>query len=135
MKIAFPSRQPQSRTSGFTLIEVLIALTISGLLIGFAVSQVGQIAIERIALQERLAAETVAWNKLMDQYQLVEGWVERSSASESSGEEEAIGRNWQWTLQAESTLAEDFYRYEVEVFPEDNTDSNAALLAAYFIVE
>jgi type II secretion system protein I len=135
MKIAFPSRKLPGSSQGFTLIEVLIALTISGLLIGFAVSQVGQIATERIELQERLAAETVAWNKLMDQYQLVEGWVERSSAAESSGEEEAIGRDWLWSLQAESTLAEDFYRYEVAVFPQDDTESNTALLAAYFIVE
>lgn len=123
------------KASGFTLIEVLIALTISGLLIGFAVSQVGQIAVERIALQERLAAETVAWNKLMDQYQLVEGWVDRSRSAESSGSEQAIGRVWQWQLEAESTLAEDFYRYQVEVFSENDSDSNMAQLAAYFIVE
>ena len=135
----------QWKESGFTLIEVLIALTISGLLIGFAVSQVGQIAAERIALQERLAAETVAWNKLMDQYQLVEGWVERTSSAESSGSEEAIGREWNWQLEAESTFAEDFYRYQVEVFPgngsvlnsnsNSNSETNMALLAAYFIVD
>lgn len=127
------------KKNGFTLIEVLIALTISGLLIGFSVSQVGQIAAERIALQERLAAETVAWNKLMDQYQLVEGWVERTSSAESSGSEEAIGREWHWQLEAASSLAEDFYRYQVEVFPESgsdrNSETNMALLAAYFIVE
>jgi type II secretion system protein I len=124
-----------SQHKGFTLIEVLIALTISGLLIGFAVSQVGEIANERIALQERLAAETVAWNRLMEQYQLVEGWVERSTSAESSGTDEAIGRAWDWQLEAESTLAEDFYRYQVEVFPEGDTQTDMALLAAYFIVD
>lgn len=134
MKIACHSRI-NTLASGFTLIEVLIALTISGLLIGFAVSQVGRIASERIELQERLAAESVAWNKLMEQYQLVEGWVQRSSLAESSGTDEAIGRNWQWQLSAESTLAEDFYRYQVEVFPETDPDANMALLAAYFIVD
>lgn len=134
MKIVCPSRT-STLSSGFTLIEVLVALTISALLIGFAVSQVGQIAVERVELQERLAAETVAWNKLMEQYQLVEGWVERSNSAESSGSENSIGRSWQWQLQAESTFAEDFFRYQVEVFPEGNSETNMALLAAYFIVD
>lgn len=134
-------RQYKSRakTRGFTLIEVLIALTISGLLIGFAVSQVGQIASERIALQERLAADTVAWNKLMEQYQLIEGWAGNTvDASESSGSIETLGRSWDWGLEAEATLGENFYRYQVEVFAEDDSgtasDTNSALLAAYFIV-
>ncbi|GAF77196.1 unnamed protein product, partial [marine sediment metagenome] len=102
------------------------------------------IASERLALQERLAADTVAWNKLMEQYQLVEGWVENGSGSaESSGSEEALGRSWNWQLEAESTLGENFYRYQVEVFSTENGDSlfdtssesNTALMAAYFIVE
>lgn len=120
---------------GFTLIEVLIALTISGLLIGFAVSQVGKIANERLMLQERQAAETIAWNKLIEQYQLVEGWVERSNSAESSGSEEALGRSWDWRLEAESTLAEDFFRYQVEVFPEEGAETNMAQLAVYLIVD
>ena len=128
---------------GFTLIEVLIALFIAGLLIGFAVSQVGQIADERIGLQERLAAETVAWNKLMQQYQLVEGWVESTTgAAESAGTEETLGRPWRWQLEAESTFGEDFYRYQVEVFSDSTIEAsdsdaanNTALLAAYFIVD
>lgn len=134
MKVVSPSK-PLRGARGFTLIEVLIALIISALLIGFAVSQVGQIASERFAMQERLAAETVAWNKLMEQYQLVEGWVERGGLAESSGSEQAIGRDWDWTLEAESTLAEDFYRYQVEVFPADTTDTNMALLAMYLIAD
>lgn len=125
-----------SRQGGFTLIEVLIALMIASLLIGFAVSQVGQIATDRLMLQERLAAETVAWNKLLEQYQLVEGWVQSNAGSaESSGTTEAIGREWDWSLTAESTFGEDFYRYEVEVFPAGKPDKNAALMAAYFIVD
>ncbi len=134
MKAALPFRHLAS-CRGFTLIEVLIALVISALLIGFAVSQVGQIANERFAMQERLAAETVAWNKLMEQYQLVEGWVERSGLAESSGSEQALGRDWDWSLEAESTLAEDFYRYQVEVFPDAETGANMALLAIYLIAE
>jgi general secretion pathway protein I len=120
---------------GFTLIEVLAALMICGLLIGSAVLKIGEIAVERTALQERLAAETVAWNKLMEQYQLVEGWVERTNSAESSGSEEAIGRSWDWRLEAESTLAEDFYRYQVQVFPEGSSETNTWQLAAYFIVD
>ena len=133
----------QRSNCGFTLVEVLIALFIAGLLIGFAVSQVGAIADERIGLQERLAAETVAWNKLMQQYQLVEGWAETNTGSaESSGTEAVLGRPWRWQLEAESTFGEDFYRYQVEVFSDSETEgsesgslNNTSLLAAYFIVD
>ena len=131
------------KDKGFTLIEVLIALIISGLLIGFAVAQVGYIADERIELQERLSAETVAWNRLMEQYQLVEGWVANNrGAAESSGSEESLGRDWRWQLEAETTFGEDFFRYQVEVFANDvdgfnsaEPENNTALLAAYFIVD
>lgn len=133
---------------GFSLIEVIIALLIASLIIGGSVITVGNIVDQRIGMQERFAAESIAWNKLMEQYQLIEGLVsETVDSAQSSGTNEALGRQWNWQLAAEATFGEDFYRYQVEVFSSglaDNggadataqidTQNNSALLAAYFIV-
>lgn len=124
---------------GFTLLECLIALLVVGLVMGGSLFQVSRYADERAELTDRLNAHTLAWNKLMDQYQLVQGWVQPNAGlAESNGISLEGGRNWLWELNATSTIAQDFYRYEVRV-SETSADSEesagdlAALLVAYYI--
>ena len=63
----------QNSSAGFTLIEVLFALFIASVLLTGVVVIVGGIADQRINMQQRFAAESIAWNKLVEQYQLIEG--------------------------------------------------------------
>lgn len=128
-------------TPGFTLLECLIALLVVGLVMGGSLFQVSRYADERAELTSRLDAHTLAWNKLMDQYQLIQGWVQPNAGlAEASGTAMEGGRDWYWEIEATSTIAQDFYRYEVRVF-ETSTESAessedlAALLVAYFIAE
>lgn len=148
-KFKMGQRLHKKNCTGFSLIEVMVALVIASFIISSSVITVGNIADQRIGMQERFASESIAWNKLMEQYQLVEGLIsDNIDAAESNGTSEALGRQWHWELEAESTFGEDFFRYQVEVFSagstegdgdsiasQGNDDNNSALLAAYFIVE
>ena len=139
----------QNSSAGFTLIEVLFALFIASVLLTGVVVIVGGIADQRINMQQRFAAESIAWNKLVEQYQLIEGLASNNlGAAESSGVDEALGRQWLWQIAAEPTFGDDFYRYQVDVYlqglvdaqgtvtPVDNdSQRSSADLAAYFIVE
>jgi len=129
------------RDAGFTLLECLIALLVVGLVMGGSLFQVSRYADERAELTDRLDAHTLAWNKLMDQYQLIQGWVQPNAGlAESSGTSREGGRDWYWEMEATSTIAQDFYRYQVRVFETSNEETEtggdlAALLVAYFIAE
>jgi prepilin-type N-terminal cleavage/methylation domain-containing protein len=128
------------RHCGFTLLECLIALLVIGLVMGGSLFQVSRYADERAALGERFASHTVAWNRLMEQYQLVQGWVQPNQGlAEADGVAKEFDQSWRWQMDVTSTLAKNFYRYEVRVFPDgDNGEQNeelAALLVAYFIAE
>lgn len=69
------------RGKGFTLIEVVVALGILGLVLGGAISTVHQYADQRSHLSKKTFSSQVAWNVLLEQYRYAEGWV---SGSESS---------------------------------------------------
>ncbi len=138
-----PTARKSGRQGGFTLLECLVALLIVALVVGGALFQVSLYANQRAGLQDRVAAHTVAWNRLMDQYLLVNGWVPaQTGPAERSGQTRIQERDWHWEIAAESTLASGFYRYEVRVFPvnpdsgSDGSDARlASLLAAYFIAD
>lgn len=122
-----------AKQRGFTLIEVLIAFMIASLMLTAALVATQQMADEKYQYQRRLAASNLGWNRLMEQYQLIEGWLPQSGQlGQTSGRVESLGRQWRWQLQAESTLGENFYRYQVRVFEADD-EQDSALLAAYFI--
>lgn len=129
------------KTGGFLLLDCLFALLVVSLVIGGCLFTVSQYADERAALRVRLEARTVAWNRLMEQYQLVQRWGEPNRGlAEANGTSQGAGRSWYWEMDATSTIAQDFYRYEVRVFETDpdNAESGgdlATLLVAYYIAE
>eukprot|EP00903_Cladosiphon_okamuranus_P004476 g4474.t1 len=99
---------------------------------------VSQQADERARLNDRFLGQTAAWNRLLDQYQLVEDWVPRGNQlGQRSGDTELYGRTWYWELETETTLGDNFYRYEVTTYldPDTQDSQSVASLVAFYIVE
>lgn len=124
------------KTKGFTLIEVVVALVILGLVLGGLYSEIQSQIDRRYQLQERYLGQTAAWNRLLEQYQLIEKWTPAGdSLGEKNGDTRIYGRDWYWELDVQETLGEDFYRYEVKTYSSKDSNTSAASLAAYFVAE
>jgi len=123
---------------GFTLLEVLVALVILGLVLGGLFTEIQSQVDMRYQLQQRYMAQTVSWNRLMQQYQLLEEWMpaRTNDDGESSGEMQIQRIDWYWQMSVQETFGEDFYRYQVETFNNEDLAGNSdGSLAAYFIAE
>ena len=131
------------RTSGCTLLEVMIALTIAALVLGSCYQAISLQVNDRIKMNERFLGQTTAWNRLMEQYQVVQRWTPRGGQlGKRNGKNAQQGRDWYWELEAESTLGDNFFRYEVNVFAQAEDGSKpkddaprVANLVAFYVVE
>ncbi len=125
-----------SLDAGFTLLEVLVALVILGIVLtGLFVGIQSQVD-NRYRLQQRYLAQSVAWNRLLEQYQIIEKWAPRSDAlGERVGETEVLGQQLYWRLDVRETFGENFYRYETQVYQKPTGEDAAGSLVAYLVVE
>lgn len=124
--------------NGFTLLETLVALVIVGLVLGGLYQAVSSQVDARGRLNERFLGQTTSWNRLLEQYQVVQGWTPRGNQlGERSGQVEQYGRDWYWSLTTEATFGDSFYRYEVQTFDEpiDQDSVSIVSLVAFFVVQ
>ena len=121
--------QKMAAQRGFTLIEVLVALTILAWVLGSVFFAVSQYADERLMMRERFYENQVAWNQLLDNYQKSRGWssVTENTQIELQGVEEQGGRNWNWQLQIVPAMGKDLFRYQARVSSADETGSQSVL--------
>ena len=121
--------QKMAAQRGFTLIEVLVALTILAWVLGSVFFAVSQYADERLMMRERFYENQVAWNQLLDNYQKSRGWssVTENTQIELQGVEEQGGRNWNWQLQIVPAMGKDLFRYQARVSSEDETGAQSVL--------
>ena len=122
--------------AGFTLIEVAVALSIIGWVMGSALYLVQQYADERVRLREQFYSAQVSWNHLVEHYQDAEEWTEKNRKSKRSvkGIDTQGGYDLRWELEVKEAMGSDLYRYEVKVGLH-NSDRNRAALFVYLVVK
>jgi len=115
--------RPSQHARGFTLVEVLAALSILAIAALGLVKLMNESAIGYGGVHARALAAIVAEN------QLIEAVADPAAPvmSEVSGQAEAGGRTWQWTRITSATSNPDLVRIEVRVRAEEDGGELAAL--------
>jgi len=123
-----------AKNTGFTLIEVMVALFILSLVLSSAVQMVHQYSDERLRIRERFFANQVAWNHLLERYEHSQKWSvsTRSSTLKTKGVDEQAGQDWRWEMKIEKAMGQDLYRYQVQS-GSVGSKSYQATLAVYLV--
>lgn len=123
-----------TKTKGFTLIEVMVALFILSLVLGSAVQMVHQYSDERLRIRERFFANQVAWNHLFERYQHSQKWTASEGLSnlKTKGVDKQAGQDWRWEMKVEKAMGQDLYRYQAQS-GSVNSKNYQATLAVYLV--
>ncbi|MCE2027969.1 type II secretion system minor pseudopilin GspI [Sessilibacter corallicola] len=121
-----------TKQSGFTIIEVIIALTIVAVALPALLNLVLIQTDNTHHLRERTLAEYVARNQLNTQrinYQL----TERILNGRQTGTEEFSGIEWHWIAESEETAIDEMRRINISVArtPQDARDNPSAHLSGF----
>ncbi|MAJ87488.1 MAG: type II secretion system protein GspI [Cellvibrionales bacterium TMED148] len=127
-------RHIKAEISGFTLLEVVVALLILSMVLTSSIQLVHRYADQRIKMQDRISANQVAWNQLMERHQIVENWVPSNDVAllRAEGVDEESDRTWKWELKIEPAVGQNLFRHQVQVYLPNSADSEAKL--AVFLV-
>lgn len=119
------NKHPQS---GFTLIEVIVALFILAMAMAAVLSSVGNISDQTRIMEEKTFAHWVATNK-MAEYHYETNWLRPGT---SNGDAEMAGREWVWETTVTDTEEEDMRRVDIRVAPADaDKDTFTTLLTGF----
>lgn len=111
-----------AKQKGFSLIEVLVALLILGLVLGATSQLVGSALTTVSALETNTMASWVALN------QISLAQLNKASEGESNGETKMAGRTWYWRQTITPTPEKDLLEIVVEVSTQaGNFDKRAAI--------
>lgn len=105
---------------GFTLLEVLVALTVLAISLGAAIKAAGDYTLNQAYLRDRTFAEWIARNQLAT-VQLSGDWPKAGQSKgdiefpQSGGQEPA--REWRWVMQVTQTPEDNLRRLDIEIFP------------------
>jgi len=107
-----------SRVSGFTLLEVLVALAVLALSMGAAIKAVSDYTNNQAYLRDRTIAIWVARNVLV-RFQVENEWPD---VGERKGTEEMGHREWRWLGVISQTDEVELRRLDVKVFTLESED-------------
>lgn len=117
----------QRSITGFTLLEILIALAVIAIALAAIVGETAQRLGSAARLTDRTLAHWVAMNQIVTQ-QLSTAWPAVGSTSDST---EMAGREWFWTLKVSSTDDADVRRLDVEVRAKKGDEQPLSTAIAY----
>jgi general secretion pathway protein I len=118
-----------SRTRGFTLLEVLIALVVLALSLGAVIKATGDYTNNQSWLRDRTLATWVARNVLVE-FQLEGEWP---GVGEKKGTRELGNREWRWLARISQTEEQQLRRLDVEVSPVDTDDTEPVTTLSGFL--
>lgn len=97
--------------SGFTLIEVMVAMAIAALGLAAVAASISQMVDAGVAMQQRTYASWIAHNKIAE-LRLANVIPD---VSESSGDTTYANREWTWRATVSETGVENLFRVDVQV--------------------
>lgn len=119
--------RPAYTSSGFTLLEVLIALTIISLSLGALISTSGSQANSAGYLKQKSIAHWVAMNEIT-QLQIEQ---EFPGKGDTKGSTEMAGIEWYWTRTVKETEDEDSRQVEIKIYLDEDRESSLTRLIGY----
>ena len=117
------------RPEGFTLLEVMVAMTVLALTMGAVIKAVGGYTANQAYLRDRTLADWVARNVLVEQ-QVKDAWP---SVGELKGTAEMGGREWRWIGTVSQTDEQELRRLDVRIRPIDAEDSEPIAVLSGFL--
>lgn len=117
---------------GFTLLEVLVALTVIAFALGSIIKVAGSGAANASYLRDKTFAHWVAANHLAQMQTKDNPWPSRG---DDDGKMEMAGREWFWTTEVLDTPDPDMRRVEIKVRMDDDEDLPAVSTLTGFIVK
>ncbi len=117
----------QRRQSGFTLLEVLVALAVLAIALASLVKGISSNAANEAYLRDKTLAQWVAMNVVAEQ-QLAEKWPDKGK---KRGSETMGGHEWFWRYEISDTFDDDVRRLDVKVLADDGEDAALSSVVAF----
>ena len=123
-----------SRRAGFTLLEVLIALAVIGLVLPPLLINAAERLNGLKVMEEKIVANLVAQNQLA-MYRLNNQLAGKRPPRREDGSELMAGRDWYWEAETEPTEVEGYFRINITVASKRDMEDSRAQVSAYIGVE
>jgi len=121
------SRVPRIK-SGFTLLEVLVALVVISLGMLAVIEAVNQTASNSGYLRDKTLAHWVAMNRLTE----LRLQAQPPALGEADGDVDMADRTWRWRSVVSQTAVATISRIDIAVSPADNRDATLANVTGFY---
>ncbi len=118
-------------SSGFTLLEVMVALFIVAVSLGGVIKVMGNAALNSSRITNKTFAQWVAINKISE-LKINSTWPK---VGEEKGDEEMAGQKWSWVQVTIKTEDENIKRVEMSVWNALETDVDPFVTAIGFLAK